>query len=79
MPGLMAGVGGRHQHRGDGGLRFAVPVGAAVEQLGGPDPLGDQAEEAEFDVAGAQDGAGFGVLEPCRGLVERVLDRKSVV
>ncbi len=50
-----------------------LQVGGAVEQLGGSDPLGDQPEEAQFDVAGAQHRAGAGVLEAGRRMVERVL------
>ena len=61
------------QDGGHRGLRAAAQVGAAVQELGGGDALGDEAHEAEFDVAGPQDGAGDGELEADGRHVERVL------
>ena len=69
-PGLALGG---HHHRGHCGVRLAVHVGGPVEQLRGRDCLGDQAEERQFDVTGAQHGARFGVLEAGGRVVERIV------
>jgi hypothetical protein len=77
MAGLAVAVSSGYQHRGDGGFRLAVAIGGSVEQLGGAHLLRDHTQEAELDVTGSQDGAGGGVLEAGRGVVERVLGRQK--
>ena len=73
MPGLVGGMAGRNQYRGDGRFRVAVAVDGAVQELGCRDALGDKAHEAQFDVAGSQYGADFRVVKPGGRLVERIL------
>ena len=67
---------GGHDHRGRGGIGLAVHVGGAIQQLGGPHALRDQAHERQLDVPAAQDGSRGGVLEARRRLVERVVGRQ---
>ena len=55
--------------------RLAVHVGGPVQQLGGGELLRDQPQKRQLDVARAQHGAGRGVLEARRRLVERVVGR----
>ena len=50
MPDVVGRVAGRNQHGRDGRLGIAVHVRRAVQQLRGLDALGDQPEEAQFDV-----------------------------
>ena len=73
MAGLGPGMTGGHQHRGDGCLRGSIAVTGPVEQLGRGDPLGDQTEKAQRDVAGPQHRAGGGVVKPRWRLIERIL------
>ena len=63
MPDVVGRMAGRNQHGRDGGLRGAVHVRRAEQQLRGLDPLGDQPEETQLDITRAQHGAGIGVLE----------------
>ena len=76
VAGLAPGVPSRHQHRRGARLRFAVPVGGAVEQLGGAHLLRDQPEESQLHVTRTQHRPGSGLLETRRGLVERILGRQ---
>ena len=75
MADVMPRMAGGNQNRRDGRLRVPVPVGRPVQQLSGPDSLRDQTEETEFDVARAQDGAGFRMVEAGGWLVERIRGR----
>ncbi len=73
MPDVVGRVRGGDQDGGDGGLRVAVHVRRAVQQLRGLDALGNQPEEAQFDITRPQHRAGLGVLKTGRGLVEGIL------
>ncbi len=65
-----------HDHRGRSRIGLTVHIGGAIQQLGGPHALRDQAHERQLDVPAAQDGSRVGVLVASRRFVERVVGRQ---